>query len=125
MKEQMDAWKRQWQELIQALEQKGADTRLYAGPPAPESGLAEVELRLGIRLPQELRSLLKEGAGQAYVYWNLPDAALLPFAVSGDLGWDADRLEFFVPPGQDNAGGTQRDLRFHPAGHGLRPRLDL
>ncbi|QQZ59132.1 SMI1/KNR4 family protein [Paenibacillus sonchi] len=125
MKEQMAAWKRQWQELIQALEQKGADTQFNAGPPAAESGLAETELRLGIRLPQELRTLLKEGAGQAYVYWNLPDTALLPFEVSGELGWDADRLDFFVPPGEEDSGETQRYLSFHPAGNGDELLLDL
>ncbi|SDK92403.1 SMI1/KNR4 family protein [Paenibacillus jilunlii] len=125
MKEQMNAWKRQWQGLIQALEQKGADTRFSACPPAAESELAEVESRLGIRLPQELSSLLKEGAGKVYVYWNLPDTAILPFEVSGELGWDADRLDFFVPPGEEDSRETQRYLSFHPAGNGDELLLDL
>ncbi|AIQ68101.1 SMI1/KNR4 family protein [Paenibacillus graminis] len=125
MKEQMNVWKRQWQELIQALGQKGANTRFNVGPPAAESRLAGVEARLGIRLPLELRSLLKEGAGKAYVYWNLPDAAILPFEVSGELGWDADQLDFFVTPDEEDSGETQRYLSLHPAGNGDELLLDL
>ncbi|MNO27283.1 SMI1 / KNR4 family protein [compost metagenome] len=125
MKEQMNAWKRQWQELIQALEQKGADTQFSAGPPAAESGLHEMESRLGIRLPQELRSLLKEGAGNVYVYWSLPDTAVLPFEVSGELGWDVDQLDFFASTGEEDAGEQQRYLSFHPAGNGDELLLDL
>lgn len=125
IREQMNVWKRQWQELIQALEQKGADTQFSVGSPAAESGLAEVESRLGIRLPQELRSLLKEGAGQAYVYWSLPDAAILPFEVSGGLGWDMDQLDFFVSNEEEYTGEQQRYLSFHLAGNGDELLLDL
>ncbi|WP_019911967.1 SMI1/KNR4 family protein [Paenibacillus sp. HW567] len=124
MKSQMVIWKRQWQELIETLGGKGAYTRLKIAPPAAEGELAEAEFRLGIRLPEELRTLLREGAGQAYVYWSLPDEAILPFEVSGELGWAVEQLEFFAY-GEDDSDGNQRYLSFHTAGNGDELLLDL
>ncbi|MHA6529659.1 SMI1/KNR4 family protein [Paenibacillus sp. BAC0078] len=124
MKSQMDIWKRQWEELIEELGRQGADTRLNIGPPAMEGELAEAEFRLGIRLPDELRSLLREGAGQAYVYWSLPDEAILPFEVSGEVGWAVEHLEFFAFTEEDSD-ENQRYLNFHTAGNGDELLLDL
>lgn len=124
MKHRMDKWKRQWQWLVQALEQKGAKTFITIDHPAPEEGIAEAETRLGMRLPEDFRSLLKDGSGKVLVYWSLPCGTIKPFDVSGEIGWGTDQLGFFDFADEEMEGQRQY-LTFHLAGNGDELLLDL
>ncbi|NUU62071.1 SMI1/KNR4 family protein [Paenibacillus sp. JW14] len=124
MKHKLDTWKRQWQWLVQALEQKGASTFITIDPPAPEREIAEAESRLRIQLPEEFRSLLKDGSGKVLVYWSLPCETIKPFDVSGEIGWGTDQL-CFSDFADEEMEGQRRYLTFHVAGNGDELLLDL
>ncbi|AJS61243.1 SMI1/KNR4 family protein [Paenibacillus sp. IHBB 10380] len=124
MHQRMEIWGQQWDILISKLDQKGADTHLTLDPPASEAELTEAESRLGVRLPNELRTLLGQGSAKALVYWNLPDGIIIPFEVSGDVGWDIQSLDF-PDFADDNMIQQQRYMTFHLAGNGDELLLDL
>ncbi|WP_379196485.1 SMI1/KNR4 family protein [Paenibacillus sp. GCM10012306] len=120
----MDTWKRQWQWLVQALEQKGASTFITIDHPATEWEIAEAESQLRIQLPEEFRSLLKDGSGKVLVYWSLPYGTIKPFDVSGDIGWSTDQL-CFSDFADEEMGEQRQYLTFHVAGNGDELLLDL
>ncbi|MGE7942146.1 SMI1/KNR4 family protein [Lysinibacillus xylanilyticus] len=124
-------WIERWHHLLKQLEQQGAWVHpLEIKPVATEQELIIVEERLGVRIPSELRDLLRHCSQQVGVYWSLPDEALLPIELndipSGDFGWSMEGLDFPYFGGDDEDSDEQLYLQFHTAGNGdaLLIRID-
>lgn len=92
-----DDWSLRWAAAAEACAAKGGEIRpLRKERPATESEVADIERRLGIRLPFSLRRVLLGYARQLEFSWWLPKPARPPHPFrgifSGGCNWSVDRL---------------------------------
>jgi len=125
-----EAWTEEWSliagQITDRSGQRGGS--FYSFADDTESLIAEIERRLSLPLPEDLKDLIRFGAVHAQIDWSFPDGILIPFreVSEGDLGWniqDADFPDFFDENGEDVA--RRRYLAFHTAGNGDLLLFDL
>ncbi|WP_411343351.1 SMI1/KNR4 family protein [Paenibacillus sp. WLX1005] len=119
-------WREQWQTLLDQLQQRGVDTAATFAPVADLQQVEQVEQQLDITLPTELRELLLTGASEVSVIWYVPSEQMVPFGLTGDVGWSLEALDFVEMWSEDAESPEQRRyLTFYHAGNGDRLVLDL
>jgi len=125
-----EAWTEQWTRIAGQITDRSGQRggSVYSFADDPESLIAEIERRLSLPLPEDLKDLIRFGAVHAQIDWSFPDGILIPFreVSEGDFGWniqDADFPDFFDENGEDVA--QRRYLAFHMAGNGDLLLFDL
>ncbi|WP_322924098.1 SMI1/KNR4 family protein [Paenibacillus campi] len=122
--QQLERWQSEWSELLKRLQQKGADIVMKWERPATESQLIELEQRLGVLLPTELRQALLVAA-EAWMCWTLPPTAVIPFDANGDWGWSLQTIDWLDLWMLEAAGNSLRYLAFYEAHNGDSLVLDM
>ncbi|OWR30060.1 hypothetical protein CDO73_13390 [Saccharibacillus sp. O23] len=127
-----EAWTTAWSDLIRQMSAYDSGARgsgmISHFTNDPESLIAELEARLDVSLPDDLKALIALGYVQADMRWSLPDGILLPFddVFEGDLGWNLAEAEFPMFFDEDGEETEQRHyLSFHMARNGDLLLLDL
>lgn len=92
-----EKWPARWEEALAACRAKGGDVLpLVVAPPATPAELQEVEVALGLRLPESLRSTLLGFSKQVQMSWQLPHGTRPPDELrsifGGDCTWDLSQL---------------------------------
>ena len=124
LQQNLTEWQQRWKQLLHQLELKGADTVWLWEEPATDQEMTNIEQKLEITLPEELRSLLQDGGKRVMIFWNISYAQTAPFELSGDMGWDIESIDF-PDFGDDEQIDQKRYLCFYHAGNGDELLLDL
>lgn len=119
----LEQWQSQWSELLESLRNKGADVFHTWEPPVTEKQLAELEQKLGVALPDELKQALAV-ASEAWMGWTLQHTSLVPFDANGDWGWSFQTLDWLDLWMVEDADPT-RYLAFYHAHNGDSLVLDM
>ncbi|WP_037290585.1 SMI1/KNR4 family protein [Saccharibacillus sacchari] len=129
-KARFEIWIKEWDLITKQITDRSGQSGggLYSFVNDPENMIQEIEQRLGLFLPEDLKDLIRFGYFHAEVDWAFPDGILIPFpnVSEGDLGWNIKDMDF---PGlfDDNGDEMQqrRYLAFHMAGNGDLLLFDL
>lgn len=129
-KARFEAWSQKWSLICEQITDRSGQRGgvLYSHADDPAALILEIEQRLNLSLPEDLKDLIRFGAVHARFGWSLPEGILLPFpnVSEGDLGWnikDSDFPDFFDENGDEIR--QRRYLEFHMAGNGDLLLFDL
>jgi len=130
--EKIKMWKEEWENIVERMSARSSGRR-GSGTIAhftndPEGFITQLEARLDLSLPNDLKALIASGIVQNDTRWSLPDGVLLPLpdVFEGDLGWNlpgADFPLFFNEEGEEVE--QRRYLAFHQGGNGDLLLIDL